>query len=155
MFTVCPMVQCWAVQRISGRTLENVTSKSENPFRLFSRDEILKIRDIRFKDVLLASTQIASDEIQENVFFWKEGFNFYSIYTLSFIGVAMDGSFPIWNGICGNPLGSWGVGVVLWNRGECKKGEIAWQDDIFACHHFFIQKCWCTPPFLNPGYATA
>lgn len=41
--------------------------------RLFSRDEILKIRDIRFKDVLLASTQIASDEIQENVFFWKEG----------------------------------------------------------------------------------
>ncbi len=43
--------------------------------RIFSEEEISEIKQIKFKDVILAATNIPSDAIQENVFTWKNGRN--------------------------------------------------------------------------------
>lgn len=41
--------------------------------RIFSQKEIEEIRAITLADVIIKSTTISPDEIQRNVFFWKDG----------------------------------------------------------------------------------
>lgn len=42
---------------------------------LFTDEEIQKIRNVTFHDVLVAVTSAEAGDLQRNVFFWKDGKN--------------------------------------------------------------------------------
>lgn len=44
-------------------------------FSLFTEEEIHKIRNVTFYDVLVAVTSAEAADIQKNVFFWRDGKN--------------------------------------------------------------------------------
>lgn len=47
---------------------------------LFTDEEIQKIRNVNFHDVLIAVTSAEATDIQNNVFFWKNGKNLCFIF---------------------------------------------------------------------------
>lgn len=45
-------------------------------FSIFTESEIEEIKKLKLRDVLLQATGIEDSDLQENIFFWKEGIPF-------------------------------------------------------------------------------